>query len=95
MPADGLCVVCTACAHGSPTCELTTLRCAALLRHGGGGVGGTQHTHNRNIGSNMDDAPPVTMQADYASLKHLTTELQAALQEANSYHQRRLARYIK
>ena len=47
------------------------------------------------IGSPVEDQEPSVLEADYASLKHLTTELQAALQEANSLHQRRLARYIK
>ena len=47
------------------------------------------------IGSPVEDQEPSVLEADYASLKHLATELQAALQEANSLHQRRLARYIK
>jgi hypothetical protein len=51
------------------------------------------HTHAK--GSPVEDTEPTVMEADYASLKHITTELQAALQEANSLHQRRLARYIK
>ena len=51
------------------------------------------HTHAK--GSPVEDTEPTVMEADFASLKHVTTELQAALQEANSLHQRRLARYIK
>lgn len=51
------------------------------------------HMHAK--GSPVEDTEPTVMEADYASLKHITTELQAALQEANSLHQRRLARYIK
>jgi hypothetical protein len=51
------------------------------------------HTHAK--GSPVEDTEPTVMEADFASLKHITTELQAALQEANSLHQRRLARYIK
>lgn len=50
-------------------------------------------TQAKGIGAKEEE--PVVMEADYASLKHLTTELASALQEANSYHQRRLARYIK
>eukprot|EP01052_Picozoa_sp_SAG31_P040214 SAG31_NODE_5771_length_2334_cov_4.524832_1_plen_387_part_00 len=51
------------------------------------------HTHRE--GSQADAEDPVVMQADYANLRHLATELQAAIQESNSHHHRRLSRYIK
>ena len=35
------------------------------------------------IGSPVEDQEPSVLEADYASLKHLTTELQAAIKQAN------------
>ena len=51
------------------------------------------HTHRE--GSQVEADPPTMLQADHANMRHLATELQAALQESNSYHHRRLARYIQ
>ena len=40
------------------------------------------------IGSPVEDQEPSVLEADYASLKHLTTELQAALQEVSALSSR-------